>query len=582
MTRPTETEADSSALAGAPSPADNTEASRWLREWTLPARRHLRLTTIAGTLHGWLLIPQAWLIALVVSSLILGEPAMDSLTLPLLLLALVMTLRVISAMARDWYASQAGLIATRGLRQRLFRHLYALGPAGLRERDAGALSSAALDQSEAIGNYVGRYLPQQAIAVLVPLGLLAAVVSQDWLAALLLFFAAPLIPLFMALVGMGASGANQRQFQALARLSGQFLDRLQGLDVLKHFGQGSATLSELRAGADDYRRRTMQVLRIAFLSSAVLEFFSSVAIAMLAIYIGLGLLGYFTLGPAPELTLQTGLFILLLAPDFFAPMRELATYYHDRAGARGAAAELAPLLEQGSPMAPRGTDQLTTDHGLTLQADGLCLAYGDRKPILEAVDLSLRPGEAVLLQGASGTGKTSLLYALMGLLQARSGTIRVNGLPLARLEPGALEKRIGWLGQNPQLLPGTIRENILLGAPAAPEERLETAARQAGVTRFSEALPQGLDTPVGERGVGLSGGEAQRVALARALLRTPALLILDEPTASLDPESRDIILEALRGLHQQGTGLLIASHQPGQFSWVDRRLQLRDGRLTDA
>ncbi len=582
MTRPTETEADATVLAGTEPPVDGQAINRWLHDWIAPARRSLRVATVLGTLHGLLLIPQAWLIAALVSSLIVGTSERDGLGGSLLLLALVMLLRVATGTARDWCASQAGLMATHHLRHRLIHHLYSLGPAGLRQRDSGTLSSAALDQTEAIGNYAGRYLPQRTVAVLVPLGLLLAILSQDWLAASLLFFAAPLIPGFMALVGMGAAGANQRQFQALARLSGQFLDRLQGLDTLKHFGRGEAVAQELRTGADEYRRRTMQVLRIAFLSSAVLEFFSSVAIAMLAIYIGLGLLGYFTLGPAPELTLQTGLFMLLLAPDFFAPLRDLATHYHDRAGARGAASELAPVLQEPSSMAVRGTEPAPSMGTLDIQADQLCLGYGDEASILRNVTLHLRPAEAILLEGPSGSGKTTLLYALMGLLQPQAGTVRVNGTPLEKLAPGALEQQIGWLGQNPQLLPGRIRDNILLGAPDATEAQLQAAASRAGVMRFSDKLPDGLDSLVGERGVGLSGGEAQRVALARALIREPALLLLDEPTASLDPESRELILEALRSLRQEGVGLLIASHQAEQFSWVDHRLQVVSGGVRDA
>ncbi|MCC5858507.1 MAG: thiol reductant ABC exporter subunit CydD [Ectothiorhodospiraceae bacterium] len=574
MTRPTETDADATALAGSPTVMDSGTAGRWLDSLVRPARGSLRLATLLGVLHGWLLIPQAWLLASLVSSVILPPPEGTEPAPMLAMLAGVMLLRVITGTTRDWLASHAGLIASDRLRTGLFRHLYALGPAGLRSRDSGALSNVALDQSEAVGNYVGRYLPQRTIAILAPLGLLIAVFSQDWLAGMLLLFAAPLIPLFMALVGMGAAGANQRQFQALARLSGQFLDRLQGLDALKHFGRGAATVRELEAGSEDYRRRTMQVLRIAFLSSAVLEFFSSVAIAMLAIYIGLGLLGYFTLGPAPELTLQTGLFILLLAPDFFAPLRDLATHYHDRAAAQGAAGELAPILEEPSPMTPRGERVLTDDAGLTVQARGVRLGYQPGQTVVRDFHLELHPGEAVLLVGPSGSGKTSVLYALMGLLHPQAGAILIDGIPLEELAPDALERRLGWLGQNPHLLPGTLRGNILLGAPDAGAEAVRTAAEQAGVTRFSDTLPGGLETPVGERGVGLSGGEAQRVALARALIRKPALLLLDEPTARLDPDSREIILHALQTLHRNGTTLLIASHQPEQFSWADRQVHL--------
>ncbi|MCC5812566.1 MAG: thiol reductant ABC exporter subunit CydD [Ectothiorhodospiraceae bacterium] len=574
MTQATQTEADVTALAGEPASADSATIHRCLHDWTRHARPRLLSATLCGLLNGLLLIPQAWLIALLVTDILIRDAGVDAMATSMVALGVVMLSRVALQALRDMLAARAGQDVTTALRRKLLAHLHTLGPAPLRTRDSGQLASAALEQIDGMQQYVVRYLPQRFIAVAVPLAILIAVSTQDWLAGLLLLLSAPLIPLFMGLVGMGAASANRDQFQALARLSSRFIDRIQGLATLKHFGQGERISRELADGADEYRVRTMRVLRIAFLSSAVLEFFSSVAIAMLAIYIGLGLLDFITFGPAPALTLQSGLFILLLAPEFFNPLRELATHYHDRASAAGAAAELIPLLSLTPQTAPRGTRALRTDNGVTVKLRGISLGYGNGRPVVQDVDLTLPAGRTLLLEGPSGSGKTSLLYAVMGLLQPACGEVLINDTRLQELAPDELERQMGWLSQSPQLLPGSVRDNLLLGAPAADDAQLWRACEQAGIEDLLRLLPEGLDTPVGERGVGLSGGEAQRVALARALVRSPGLLVLDEPTASLDPASREHLLEALRAAAETGMTMLIATHQPAQFPWAHNRLLL--------
>ncbi len=581
MTQATETEADVTALAGGPAPADAAAVRLWLRDRTAVARGTLLATMLCGLLNGLLLIPQAWLIASLVIEVLLHGAGRSDILDGMALLAAVILLRVALQATRDWLGARAGHQVTSALRRHLVEHLHALGPAPLRDRDTGQLASAALEQIDAMHQYVARYLPQRFVAVAVPFAIVLAVALQDWLAGLLLLLSAPLIPLFMALVGMGAASANRDQFQALARLSSRFLDRIQGLATLKHFGRGEQVAGELAEGADEYRIRTMRVLRIAFLSSAVLEFFSSVAIAMLAIYIGLGLLDFITFGPAPALTLQAGLFILLLAPDFFNPLRDLATHYHDRASAAGAAEDLIPLLSTQSRALPRSGSALDAGDGVSLEFRDVTLRYDNRPPFARGIGFRLPAGGTLLLEGPSGSGKTSLLYAAMGLLAPEHGEVRVNGVPLQSLAPDALEQHLGWLGQNPQLLPGSIRDNLCLGRPDAGDDQLWRAAGQAGIADMLHRLPDGLETTVGERGVGLSGGEAQRVALARALVRQPRMLLLDEPTASLDPASRAQLLASLQALAGNGTTLLIATHQPQQFPWARHHLRLA-GQGADA
>lgn len=540
------------------------------------ARRQLLLATAAGVIAGWLAIVQAGIIAWLVHVLLVSGTDAARLTTAFGLWLLTIPLRSGGLAVRDQLALKAALGIRERLRQQLMQQAIGLGPVGLVGIGPGRAGAALLDQLNALEGYYARFLPQCMLALTLPLSIIVVALFLDWLAALLLLLALPLIPLFMALVGMGAEAVNRRQFAALERLSGFFLDRLQGLATLRQLGRGPDTAAQMRSSADAYRRRTMSVLRVAFLSSAVLEFFSAVAIAMVAIYVGLGLLGYLTLGPAPELTLFSGLFILLLAPDVFAPLRELAQHYHDRAAALGASRGIRELLDQPSSEPPRAPDgAVMPKTPAQVSVHDLGLAYAGGKRFLAGLRFDLDAGSSLLLTGPSGSGKSSVLQAVMGLVAPDTGSIRIAGESVSGFRPGGLESGIGWLGQNPRLLPGSLRDNIRLADPDASDARIQQAAEASGVTRFADALPAGLDTEIGERGAGISGGEAQRVALARLLLKQPPLVILDEPTASLDPESRRLMLDALSRLNGKCT-LLVASHQPDQFDWIQQRLDLRD------
>lgn len=550
--------------------------SRWLFSRITPtSRRLLLLATGGGLVAGWLGILQAGLIAwLVYATLVIGaEPATLATVFGLWLLSI--PLRSAGLALRDQLALKASLSIREHLRRDLIHDTLELGPVGVAHFGSARAGSVLLDQLDALEGYFARFLPQCLLALLLPLSIIVVAFWLDWLAALLLLFALPLIPLFMALVGMGAESINQRQFQALERLGSFFLDRLQGLETLRQLGRGGETREAMRESTDNYRQRTMAVLRVAFLSSAVLEFFSAVAIAMVAIYVGLGLLGYLTLGPAGDLTLFSGLFVLLLAPDVFAPLRELAQHYHDRAAALGAARGLRDLLDQPATVVARPSKGLgAIRQAPEVRVNGLTVTYpGGDAPAIRDLSFRVGAGSSLLLTGPSGAGKTSVLLALLGLLQPREGTILLGAHRIAEYAPGSIESGSAWLGQNPRLLPGSLRDNILLGRPDASTDAVTDAAARAGVLRFADSLPDGLDTVIGERSAGISGGEAQRVALARLLLKQPGLVILDEPTARLDPESRAIMLATLETLAGQCT-MIVASHNPEQFAWIDQRLAL--------
>jgi ATP-binding cassette subfamily C protein CydD len=544
-------------------------AARWLRARAQTTRGRLGAAVVAGLLGGGLTIAQAGLLAWIVHAAVIEARPLADLTTAFLLLLACLAARALAQWAQQAFGIGASLRIRAQVRDELMAQLMRLGPVRLGQHHSAGLVSRLLEQVDALDGHFARFLPQMLLALGIPLMILVAVFSQDWLVAVLLLASAPLIPLFMALVGMGTEAVNRQQFEMLTRLSGHFQDRVQGLSTLRLFGRAADEVDAVHEAADGYRQRVMRTLRIAFLSSAVLEFFASVAIAVVAIYIGFGLLGYIDFGPAPALTLQSGLFMLLLAPEFFQPLRSLAQHYHDRAAALAAAEQLIEILDIPLPAAAP-----TTAGDMAVSLRGASVSFPGRGRVLADISLDIAPGEIIALTGASGSGKSTLLNLLAGFVSADSGKISVLGDT-----PGA--QPLGWLGQRPFLLRGSIADNIRMGQPEADPEAVEAAADAAGVSAFTRSLPQGLDTALGERGDGLSGGEGQRVALARALLAEVPLLLLDEPTARLDAKAEAAVIEALRGIAARGhrPAMLIATHHPALLTLADRHLQLRAGRL---
>ncbi len=562
----------------------------WLAREGRAVTHRLRLAALYGVIEGLLIITQAGLIAWLVHRVVMAGASLNAMLAPAMILVLVVLLRPVAQILRARASIEASSRVRQRVRSRLIDHAESLGPAGLAARDTGETASQLTEQISALDGYYSRYRPQMTVAAVIPLVIAITAFTQDWIAAVFLVVSAPLIPLFMALVGMGAERLNRDQFESVARLSGQFLDRVRGLTTLRLFGRVQDATDGILAGSDEYRQRSMRVLRVAFLSSAVLEFFASVAIAVIAIYIGFGLLGYIEFGPAPELTLFSGLFVLLLAPEFFQPLRTLAQHYHDRATALGAAellmgfeAEAETEAEDGGrteaeaqsapgetlrQAAPAATAR-TPDGHQGLRAIDLKLERPGRGIVLEVAELVADPGERVLIEGPSGTGKTTLLLALAGLLSPATGEIR---------RPST-DQRTGWLGAPPFIASATLRENIRLGYPDASDDALEAAANRAGVIEFAERLPAGLDTGVGERGVGLSGGQAQRVALARAFVSPAPLILLDEPTAALDAETERYVVDGLGALAAEGRIIVIASHDRALRDSAERRYRIRHARL---
>jgi ATP-binding cassette subfamily C protein CydD len=495
---------------------------------------------------------------------------------------MVVTGRAVMAWAREFAGFQAGARVRTDVRRDLLAHMTAAGPALTRQQQTGALASTVVEQVEALHNFFAHYLPQLGLAVLIPVSIVAVVFPVSWTAGAILAGTAPLIPLFMVLIGMGAESISQRQFQALSRMSGHFLDVLQGLPTLKRFRRSKAEAERVAKVSHDYRLRTMSVLRVAFLSSAVLEFFSSVSIALVAVYLGTHFLGYIDFGSyGSPLTLGAGLFILVLAPDFYLPLRELGTHYHARAEAAGAAEAILQILDTPLPAQAAAVPSARIARPIEIVFDDVGFAYASRPPYLfQNVSFTVRPGEKVTLAGASGGGKSTLLNLLMGFEQPSQGTIAINGTPLSGISHQEWRSQLAWVGQQPILFYGSLRDNIRLGRPEADETAIQASARAAKVLEFADRMPQGLDTPVGEKGHRLSRGQAQRVALARAFLADAPLLLLDEPTAGLDAANERLVVEAIDQL-SHGRTVIMVTHRMANVRDSDRILTLADGGIAE-
>jgi len=444
----------------------------------------------------------------------------------------------------------------------------------------------ATDLSEAMSDispWYREYRPARLQAMIQPALILAITFYLDWLAGLLLLLAAPLIPLFSALIGLGTASLAEGQQATLRRLGHQFLDRVRALPTLRLTRQVDAQGEAVGQSAEAYRKSSMQILRVAFLSSAVLEFFSAIAIASLAVYVGLALLGYIEFGPATSLSFQAGLSVLLLAPEFFQPLRRLAAGYHQRAGALAAAPRIRDLM-QGGPQAEAvdtSSQARPANQPLALELTDAEIAWPNApRPLFQSLSLSVPAGEWLLIQGPSGSGKSTLAACLMGWLPVRQGELWLDGKPLAQWAEQEHKAAVAWLGQQPHLLPASLRRNLDPGLRHGDKD-LQQVLAQLGLAALPEQLSGGLDHVLGERGAGLSGGEAQRIALARALLSGAGVIILDEPTASLDPDNAEAILSHLQDLAGSVT-LIMFSHDPRAAKHSHRRLTIEDGRLCHA
>lgn len=518
-----------------------------------------------GIAAGLLIVAQAWLIARIVSGAFIDGRGPGALELPLALLLAVAPARALVAWAGELAAVRCSAGSKSEIRVQLLRAAAERSAAGGGGRP-GPLAVLATRGIDALDDYFAEYLPQVFLAVIVPVIVVAAVLTADWVSAAIILVTIPLIPLFMALVGASTRERMDRQMQVLQRLGGHFLDVVAGLPTLKTFGRSRAQAQTIATVTDEFRRTTDSTLRITFLSSLILELLATISVAMVAVAIGLRLMD-------GAMTLRAGLFALVLAPEAYLPLRRLGAGYH--ASAEGLAAADAAFAEIGRAPVRRGGRAVPPDPARSvIELRGVSAVYpGRRTPALEDVSLEVRPGEVLALCGPSGCGKSTALAVMLGLLAPTSGEALAGGTEIQGLDLPAWHARLAWLPQRPYLFAGTIAENVRLGPASAGDEDVRRALGEVGLLEAVERRPGGIHSKLGDAGAGLSAGERRRLALARVILRDAPLLLLDEPTAGLDGESERIVLGALQRARAGRTVVLVA-HRPALLALADRRVDL--------
>ena len=548
-----------------------------LKHIIAPEAKRLHAALLLAVLGSLVFIGQNWLLAQLFAGLLNSTQVSTPLaevfdTKAILLLLLCFTLRPTLQFVRERLSQVASFRARALLREKLLGTLASLGPERQTLGADGALSNQLLEQVDALDGYISRYYVQLYLVLITPLLISIAAFYYSPLAASLMLLTAPLVPVFMILVGSAASRSSQQQMAAMSQLSSRFLDWVRGMPTLQHLKATDQAQNNIDLSASRYRDTTMKVLRLAFLSGAVLELFSSLAIALVALYLGLGLLGVLPWDkgviPVPY---AGALFILLLAPEFYAPLRQLGSDYHAKAEAEGAIEELLPLLEQHSWQHP-GQQPLQLNAAPSLSLSAVSITADNGRLRLPAINLQIAAGERIGLHGASGSGKSSLLMALLGFVPY-TGTIAVNQQLLIDTLRSDWHHQLGYLSQQPNFKRGSLAENLRLANPGASEQQLYEVLRAVDLLSLVEKLPHGLNTQLGERGLGLSGGQLSRLAIAQLLLRDAHVWLLDEPSAHLDPETRATINALLEKL-SVGKTLLLVSHQWQGLQWLDRHLDL--------
>lgn len=550
-----------------------------LLRYARATRLFLAAVVVLGVVGAVLVVAQAMLIAeVVVGAFQRGLDAGD-LGTPLALLAAVAVGRGVVTWLTELAAHRASAAVKSELRGRLLERAAALGPGWLSGQRAGSLVALATRGVDALDDYFARYLPQLGLAVVVPVAVLARIVTEDWVSAAIIVGTLPLIPIFMVLIGWATQARMDRQWKLLSRLSGHFLDVVAGLPTLKVFGRAKAQAQSIRAITSEYRQATLRTLRIAFLSSFALELLSTLSVALVAVGVGMRLVH-------GDLDLYTGLVILILAPEAYLPLRQVGAQYHAAAEGLSAAEEIFAVLETpvrtagggAVPGAVRGepVGGGAVPGAVRLELENVTVRHAGRaEPSLDSASLVVEPGETVALVGPSGVGKSTLLDVVLGFVEPSEdgGAVRVGGADLRSVDPERWRERIAWVPQRPYLFAGTIAENVRLARPDADDDAVARALRDAGAAEFVDALPAGAGTVLGEDGAGLSAGQRQRLALARAFLADRPLLLLDEPTAALDGATEGAVVEAVRRLAEGRTVLLVV-HRPALLAVADRVVTL--------
>lgn len=531
-------------------------SSVWLREQSHPVRRVLAIGIAAGAAQAMLMCAGAWLVAYVLAQAIFTGRGLGTLWLVVAALPALALARFAIGLLQRHCTFDAGARVSDAVRRALEQRMRRLGPRWAVQQSSGDIVTRLVDGVDALVPYYAGYLPQVALTVVIPAVILLAVLPADPWSALILLLTAPLIPLFMVLVGGAAERASQRRWSRLRRMGARFMDALSGLTTLRLCRAVAREQALLAATGEAYRRETMSVLRIAFLSALVLEFFATVSIAVLAVLIGFRLM-WGTLGFEP------GLFVLLVAPELFLPLRALGNQRHKRMEAAAAAEDLIELLTKPVDVvepknAVAASHKVFAARRISIAFEKVGFGYTPDREVLHNLDLTVETGGELTLVGATGSGKSTLFNVLMGFGAPQRGRILINGEELHTLDLDSWRRHIAWVSQRAHVFHGTLRDNLMIAAPTADDRQLQRALRESALLPVIARLPHGLDTPLGEQGHGLSGGERQRLALARAWLRDVPLLLLDEPTQHLDAATAAAIDKVISKLTEWRTVICIA------------------------
>ncbi|HEY7814328.1 MAG TPA: thiol reductant ABC exporter subunit CydD [Nakamurella sp.] len=542
-----------------------------LARYATGVRRLIALSVALGVASAVVVVVQAILLAGILADVIIGGAGPDQVAGRLGALAVVIAIRAALAWAAEELAGRSASAVTAGLRRDLVLHAAALGPRWRSGEHGGRLAVLATTGVESLHSYLARYLPQLVLSVVVPGIMLIYLFSADLTSGIIVLVTLPLIPLFMALVGWYTDRQTRAKWASLSRLAAHFTDVVAGLPTLKVFGRAKAQAEAVRRVTDDYRTSSMVTLRVAFLSSMVLELLASLSVALVAVAIGLRLV-------YGGLALEVGLAVLILAPEAYLPLRQLGTQFHAAADGVEAAGRVLDVLDTPPPV-PGTRRDLTAPFGI--RVDAATVGRAGERGAVGPLTLVAPAGQVTVVTGDSGAGKTTLLQLLAGVLRPDTGAVTVtsgtsgegDAVPVADLDPGWWRSQLGWAAQGGALQAGTIRQNLTLGRPDLDEATLRSALLAADAAGFVDALPGGLEHRLGDGGSGLSQGQRQRLTLARALARPAPVLLLDEPTAALDEPTEQRVLAGMRRLIG-GRTVVLVTHRPGPLALADQIVRL--------
>lgn len=551
---------------------DDRAAERWLFSEALSLRAIFLWNILAALLSALLLIVQSWLLADACHAIVITSVHVASLYPIATWLFAIIAVRSLLAWVSERAAASAAATLKQRIRSRVLRQLLEI-PSSARPGSTSSLAETVIHGVDSLESYFTRFLPHLLLAAAVPPLIFTFAAPAEWRSSLVLLFSAPFIPLFMILIGKGAERLNRDQWSRLSQMSGHLLDMIRGLPDIRICSAVKREADAVAKVSDLYRISTMGVLRVAFLSAFTLEFFSTVGTAVIAVIIGFRLLG-------GNLELRQGLFILLLAPEFYLPLRVLGLSYHSRMQGVAAAEIILPLLNLSVKNSKPQFAIPLSSAPFHLSCRDICFSYSEERGKLVDISLDLVPGTITALIGESGSGKSTLAALLTGLSSPVSGTVKINGINMADVDQEQLRSKMAWVPQKPFFFKTTIRENLTLGLDVEGDHAIRTALAAANALDFVESLPQGVDTLLGDRGAGVSGGELRRLALARVFLRLPQIIILDEPTAGLDTVNERLVCQSIAAL-AQGRTVLIISHREEAVKWADQVYRLSGGKLTE-